>query len=199
MGGVVKEQGLGWVKRKRDTHLVEGLETGVPEDSKCIVGGRTELFVVPFGRVINPSSFASSMRRSSSTTLSTMIMTDWRSVAAAVDDTTAVQGSCDCDMQLFIVWIMAGVAEREMARKAMRRWRELRAMVINVAAFVEQLTKTGRRRCCVCQSSVVIKSYCTRQAYRKEIVLDSNRRTSDTTDATATGFFKHVPAGPDSE
>ena len=51
-------------------------------------------FVVPFGRVIDPSSFASSMRRSSPTTLSTTIMTDWRSVTTAVDDTTAVQGSC---------------------------------------------------------------------------------------------------------
>ena len=47
-----------------------------------------------------------------------------------------------------VLW--AGIAERETARKAMRRWRELRATVINVAFLVKQLTKTGRRRCCVC-------------------------------------------------
>jgi hypothetical protein len=54
---------------------------------------------------------------------------------------------------------------RETVRKAMRRWRDselslslLRATVINLAFVVEQLTKTGLRRCCVCQSSVVIKS-----------------------------------------
>jgi hypothetical protein len=37
-------------------------------------------------------------------------------------------------------------AERETARKAMRRWRVLRAMVRAV-----QLVKTGRRRCTVLQ------------------------------------------------
>jgi hypothetical protein len=33
------------------------------------------------------------------------------------------------DMQSFIVWMMAGIAERETGRKAMRRWREPREMV----------------------------------------------------------------------
>jgi hypothetical protein len=42
------------------------------------------------GRVIDSSSLVSGMRRSSSMILS-MNMTNWRSVAAAVDDTTAVQ------------------------------------------------------------------------------------------------------------
>jgi hypothetical protein len=56
---------------------------------------------------------------------------------------SCMSAPCDWDMQSFIVWLMAGIAERETARKAMRRWRELRAMVINVAFFVEQLTKTG--------------------------------------------------------
>ncbi len=33
-----------------------------------------------------------------------------------------------CDMQLFIVWVIAGIAERVTAHKAMRRLRGLRAM-----------------------------------------------------------------------
>ena len=115
------------------------------------------------------------MRRSSSTTLSTMNMTNWRSVAALVcslkgliskrisvspsvkeeDRTKArtlassfvVNGgdggeenlscmSTPCDMQSFIVWMMAGIAERETARKAMRRWREPRAIATTLAFFV---------------------------------------------------------------
>ena len=56
---------------------------------------------------------------------------------------SCMSAPCDCDMQSFIVWMMAGIAERETARKVKRRWRELRATVINVAFFVEQVTKTG--------------------------------------------------------
>jgi hypothetical protein len=43
-----------------------------------------------FGRVINSSSLESTMRRSASTTLLTTNMTNWRSVAAAVEDITAI-------------------------------------------------------------------------------------------------------------
>jgi hypothetical protein len=81
------------------------------------------------------------------------------------------------DLELYVCTLRLGHAvvhclddgrdRREGARKAMRRWRELRAMVINVVFFVEQLTKTGRFGGVVYgQSSVVIKSYCTWRAYR---------------------------------
>ena len=43
-------------------------------------------------------------------------------------------------------------------RKAMRRRRESRAMVMTLAFFVAQPMKTGRRRYSVCRPSVVIKS-----------------------------------------
>jgi hypothetical protein len=56
--------------------------------ASCAAGPRT--CVVLSGRVVGSSSLASSMRRSSSTTLST----NWRGVAAAVDDTTADLDSC---------------------------------------------------------------------------------------------------------
>jgi hypothetical protein len=60
-----------------------------------------------------------------------------------------------CDMQSLIVWMVAGIAERETGRKAMRRWREPREMV---GIFVAHPMKTGRRRCTVYQPSVPIKS-----------------------------------------
>jgi hypothetical protein len=44
--------------------------------------------------------------------------------------------STPCDMQSFIVWMIAGIAERETARKAMRRWREPMEMVITLAFVV---------------------------------------------------------------
>jgi hypothetical protein len=47
--------------------------------------------------------------------------------------------STPCDMQSFIVWVIAGIAERVMVRKAMRCMRELRAMTF----FVAQPMKTG--------------------------------------------------------
>jgi hypothetical protein len=59
------------------------------------------------------------------------------------------------DMQSFIVWMLEGTAERETARREMRRWREPRAMVITSAFFVAQPMKTGRRSSSVCQPSVV--------------------------------------------
>jgi hypothetical protein len=62
-------------------------------------------------------------------------------------------------MRSFIVLTNAGIADIAGRRaQAMRRRRELREKVINLASVVEKLTKMGRRRCCVCQSSVVIKS-----------------------------------------
>ena len=51
--------------------------------------------------------------------------------------------STACEMQSLIVWMVAGMSERETARKAMSRWRELRAM-ITLAFFVALPTKTGR-------------------------------------------------------
>ena len=39
------------------------------------------------------------------------------------------------DMQSLIVWLMAGIAERETARKTMRRWREPRAIATTLAFF----------------------------------------------------------------
>jgi len=65
--------------------------------------------------------------------------------------------STPCDMQSFIVWMMAGIVERETARKAMSRWREPRAIVITLTFFVAQPMKTGRRRSSVCQPSVIMK------------------------------------------
>jgi hypothetical protein len=41
-----------------------------------------------------------------------------------------------CDMQLFIVSMMDGIAERETARKAMRGWREPRAIATTLTFFV---------------------------------------------------------------
>ena len=40
------------------------------------------------------------------------------------------------DMQSFIVWMIIGAVERERARKEMRRWSELRAIVTALAVFV---------------------------------------------------------------
>jgi len=39
-------------------------------------------------------------------------------------------------MQSFIVWMIIGAVERERARKEMRRWSELRAIVTALAVFV---------------------------------------------------------------
>jgi hypothetical protein len=59
------------------------------------------------------------------------------------------------NVQSFIVWMMAGIAERETARKVMRRWREPREMVMTFAFFVAQPMETGRRGSSICQPSVV--------------------------------------------
>jgi hypothetical protein len=52
--------------------------------------------------------------------------------------------STPCGMQSFIVWMIARIAERETARKVMRRWREPRAMVIIQAFVVAQPMKAER-------------------------------------------------------
>jgi hypothetical protein len=57
------------------------------------------------------------------------------------------------DMQSFIVWMMDGTAERETARREMRRWSEPRAIVITLTFLVAQPMKTGRRRSSVCEPS----------------------------------------------
>ena len=57
------------------------------------------------------------------------------------------------DMQSLIVWLMAGIAERETAHKAMRRWREPRAIATTLAFFVAPPMRGS-----VWQRSVVIKS-----------------------------------------
>jgi hypothetical protein len=59
------------------------------------------------------------------------------------------------DRQSFIVWIMVGMAERDTARRAMRRWSAPRAMVMTFAFFVPQPMKMGRRRSSVCQPSAM--------------------------------------------
>jgi hypothetical protein len=51
--------------------------------------------------------------------------------------------------------MIAGIAERETAHKAMRRWRELRAMLIILAFFVGQLMKTVTGRG-ICWLTVII-------------------------------------------
>jgi len=43
--------------------------------------------------------------------------------------------STPCDMQSFIVWMIAGTVERETARKEMSGWSELRAIVITLSVF----------------------------------------------------------------
>ena len=43
--------------------------------------------------------------------------------------------STPCDMQSFIVWMIVGTAEREMARREMRRWSELSAIVNTLTFF----------------------------------------------------------------
>jgi hypothetical protein len=57
------------------------------------------------------------------------------------------------DRQSFIVWIMVGIAERDTARRVMRRWSAPRAIVMTFAFFVPQPMKMGRRRSSVCQPS----------------------------------------------
>jgi hypothetical protein len=65
--------------RQRSSKIANASQTAGP--STC---------VNLFRRVIDSSSLESSMQRSSSTTLLTTNITNWRSVAAAVEDITAI-------------------------------------------------------------------------------------------------------------
>ena len=53
--------------------------------------------------------------------------------------------STPCDMQSFIVWMIAVTAERETARREMSRWSESRAIVIALELFVVRPMNTGWR------------------------------------------------------
>jgi hypothetical protein len=118
------------------------------------------------------------LRRPSSKTLSTMNMTIWRGLAAAVDDTTIALDPSSLKKNLgtlpvnqytdgklhslwreasrvsqpIIVWMMAG-SERKMTRRTMRRWSEPREVVITSVAHP---VKTGRRRSSACRPSAFV-------------------------------------------
>jgi hypothetical protein len=91
---VVHEYALDQLESK---HLVEVFELRTlpnrQRSSKIANASRTagpSTCVNLFRRVIDSSSLESSMQRSSSTTLLTTNITNWRSVATAVEDITAI-------------------------------------------------------------------------------------------------------------